>query len=214
MDIIHAGAEKARWTVVLAHGAGQPADSPFMTFFAENLVNEGAEVQGIRVVRFDFPYMSRARQEGRRLPPDRQPRLLEAWQQVIESLSVDPRYLLIGGKSMGGRMASLIADQVGAAGLICLGYPFHPPAKPDNLRIDHLQTLKTPALFCQGERDGFGKRDEIVGYDLSPTIQFHWLPDGDHGFKPRKASGLTEQQNRQSAVNAIVEFIHRLRPLT
>ena len=108
---------------------------------------------------------------------------------------------------MGGRIASLVADEAGVAGLICLGYPFHPPGKPDKLRVDHLKTLKTPTLMLQGERDPFGNREDVKGYRLARTIQTHWLTDGDHGFKPRKASGRTEEENWNEAMNAIVAFV-------
>jgi predicted alpha/beta-hydrolase family hydrolase len=89
-------------------------------------------------------------------------------------------------------MAILIADEQAVAGLICLGYPFHPPDKPERLRTVHLQEIKTPTLICQGSRDPFGSREEVLGHTLSPAIRIHWLEDGDHGFKPRKVSGRTE----------------------
>lgn len=117
--------------------------------------------------------------------------------------------IYIGGKSMGGRMASLVADELGVAGLICLGYPFHPPGKPDKLRTAHLAGLQTPTLICQGERDTFGQRAEVAGYDLSSAINFEWLPDGDHSFKPRKRSGFTEADNLAAAAAACAAFIAR-----
>ena len=108
---------------------------------------------------------------------------------------------------MGGRVASLIADEAGVKGLVCLGYPFHPPGKPDRLRTEHLAPLATPALIVQGERDPFGGRDEVESYDLSPAITVTWMPDGDHGFKPRKASGRTERENLDDAIAAVAEFV-------
>ncbi len=161
----------------------------------------------IRVVRFNFPYMVKAIAMGRRRPPDRQPVLLEAFRQVIEHEQSGVRNLFIGGKSLGGRMASLIADEMGAAGLVCLGYPFHPPGKPDKLRTAHLENLRTPTLICQGSRDPFGKREEVEGYDLSNAIALRWLEDGDHGFKPRKSSGRSEAGNLAEAATSVVEFI-------
>lgn len=118
--------------------------------------------------------------------------------------------LLIGGKSLGGRLASLIADEQEVAGLICLGYPFHPPGKPERLRNAHLQVLRTPTLICQGSRDPFGSREEVSGYTLSPVIRIHWLEDGDHGFRSRKSSGRTERENWNEAMDAIIDFIARL----
>ncbi|MBW2212344.1 MAG: dienelactone hydrolase family protein, partial [Deltaproteobacteria bacterium] len=116
----------------------------------------------------------------------------------------------IGGKSMGGRIASMIADEVGAAGVVCLGYPFHPPGKPERLRTAHLETLKTPTLIVQGTRDRLGADEEVATYSLSPSIDLTWMEDGDHSFKPRKKSGRTRDQNLKAAASVVVEFIRRL----
>jgi uncharacterized protein len=191
--------------VVLAHGAGAPMDSAPMTAMARGL---GAA--GLRVVRFEFPYMRRRRENGERRPPDREPVLREAWNAVIKELGGGDR-LVIGGRSMGGRMASLIADEAGVQGLVCLGYPFHPPGQPDRLRTAHLSGLRTPTLIVQGTRDPFGTPEDVQGYELSPTIEVVWLEDGDHSFKPRALSGRTEKQNVAEAVAAVVGFVGRLR---
>ena len=108
---------------------------------------------------------------------------------------------------MGGRFASMIAKDEKVDGIVCLGYPFHPPGKPDKLRTEHLEDLNIPMLVCQGERDVFGKKVESANWQLSGSIQFSWLTDGDHSFKPRKKSGLTETENRATACLSIVEFI-------
>jgi predicted alpha/beta-hydrolase family hydrolase len=124
----------ADWTLILAHGAGQGMDSAFMAQMARALARAG-----MRVIRFEFPYMAEMRRTGRRKPPNREPVLLERWNRVIDwalAAGADAQRLLIGGKSLGGRMASLIADERAAAGLVCLGYPFHPPGKPDRLRTE------------------------------------------------------------------------------
>ncbi len=205
-DLLFTGSHNAPATFVFAHGAGAPMDHPFM-----NTVAEHAAQAGIRVARFEFAYMQARRVSGGRRPPDRAPVLTDAWMTVIESLGGGER-LFIGGKSMGGRIASLVADQVKAKGLICLGYPFHPLGKPDRLRVGHLVDLKTPTLILQGERDRFGSRDEVEGYDLSPAITVSWLPDGDHSFKPRKASGMTEADNLRAAVGTIAAFIREQDP--
>ena len=144
-----------------------------------------------------------------RRPPDREPVLREAWHAVIQELGGATR-LVIGGKSMGGRMASLIADEAGVRGLVCLGYPFHPPGQPDRLRTAHLRDLRTPTLIVQGTRDPFGTPEDVEGYELSPAIQVVWLGDGDHSFKPRASSGRTEKQNVAEAVAAVVGFVGRL----
>jgi predicted alpha/beta-hydrolase family hydrolase len=118
--------------------------------------------------------------------------------------------VVIGGKSMGGRIASMIADEAGAAGVICLGYPFHPPGKPERLRTTHLESMKTSTLIIQGTRDRFGTEEEVAGYSLSPSIELAWMEDGDHSFKPRKKSGRTPEQNLDAAADAVVGFIQRL----
>jgi predicted alpha/beta-hydrolase family hydrolase len=128
---------------------------------------------------------------------------------VVAELNGGER-LVIGGKSMGGRIASMVADEVGARGLVCLGYPFHPPGRPEKLRTAHLETLSTPALIVQGTRDAFGTREDVLGYRLSPAIRVAWLEDGDHSWKPRASSGRTEAQNMAEALTAIRGFLAAL----
>ena len=122
--------------------------------------------------------------------------------------------LIIGGKSMGGRVASMVADDLlsrGAiTGLLCLGYPFHPPGKPENLRTQHLEELKTPTLICQGTRDEFGTREEVAGYALSGSIRILWLEDGDHDLKPRKTlSGFSTADHLKSMAETVKELVRR-----
>jgi predicted alpha/beta-hydrolase family hydrolase len=159
---------------------------------------------GLRVARFRFPYLQI--NDGKRRPPNPETVLREAFRAQIADLGVPNRRLLIGGKSMGGRIASLIADDAGVAGLVCLGYPFHPPGKPDRLRIAHLSCLRTPTLICQGERDPFGRRAEVGAYALSDAITLKWITDGEHSFKPRKVSGLSWQDNLVAASDAVEAF--------
>lgn len=209
-DLLLDGRADSEWTLALAHGAGQGMFSDFMTSVAKGLTALGDPFGGLRVVRFEFPYMERARAAGSRRPPDREPVLLERWRQVIEELEKEGasrQRLLIGGKSLGGRMASLIASEQNVAGLICFGYPFHPPGKPQRLRIQHLQSLRIPTLICQGVRDPFGGPDEVATYPLSRQIRLYWLADGDHGFKPRKSSGLTLEHNMTQALAAVGSFV-------
>ena len=111
---------------------------------------------------------------------------------------------------MGGRIASLIADEVQAAGLVCLGYPFHPTGKPEKLRTEHLKSIATPTLIVQGERDAFGNRAEVRRYRLAKTVRMHWLDDGDHSFKPRKKSGVSLEDNLTEAIDAVARFIAEL----
>ncbi len=199
-EFLFDGPAGAPLTIALAHGAGAAMDSPFMAAFAEGLAE-----RGFRVARFEFPYMAERRRSGKKRPPDRANVLLDAWRAVIVALG--PERLVIGGKSLGGRIASMIADETGVRGLACLGYPFHPPGRPENPRIEHLATLATPALILQGTRDPLGSPDEVRGYPLSPAIRVHWLEDGDHGFKPRKASGRGERQNRDEGIDAVAAFL-------
>ena len=112
---------------MLAHGAGAPMDSPFLDTIARGLAE-----RGLRVVRFEFPYMRARRTSGARKPPDREPVLRASWREAIEAAGGGgPGRLVIGGKSLGGRIASLVADETGVRGLVCLGYPFHPPGRPE-----------------------------------------------------------------------------------
>ncbi len=178
-------------------------DSPFMQFFAEQLAK-----QGYHVVRFEFPYMAQRRISGKRSPPNRPAILEQTWHEIIQQLG--PNKLIIGGKSLGGRIASMIADANRVQGVICLGYPFHPPGKPDRLRIDHLQEQQTPTLILQGTRDPFGREPEVSDYRLAKSVRLEWIEDGDHSFKPRKSSGRTEEQNWQVAVTAIDDFCCQL----
>lgn len=190
--------------LILAHGAGAPMDSEFMERMADLLA-----ARKIGVVRFEFPYMAQRRSGGKKRPPDRQPVLLECWQGVISQYQATGCEIYIGGKSMGGRMASLIADDnADVTGLLCLGYPFHPPKKPEKLRTEHLESLSTPTLIVQGTRDALGNREEVETYTLSSSIRMCWLEDGDHDLKPRVRSGFTHEQHLIAAADAIADFIH------
>jgi uncharacterized protein len=191
-------------TIVLAHGAGAPMDSPFMATIALGLAD-----RKIRLVRFEFPYMERRRSDGKRRPPDGHDTLRARWLEVVERLG-QAGDLVIGGKSMGGRIASMIADEIGARGLVCLGYPFHPAGRPEKLRVAHLEAIRTPTLILQGTRDALGNRMEIEGYRLSNHVRVEFLEDGDHSFKPRVRSGRTEAENLQQAVDAVASFVERI----
>lgn len=202
-ELLWTGPDRAPLTVILAHGAGAPMDTPFMAYFAEGLA-----AAGYRVGRFEFPYMAAQRATGRRKPPDRAPVLLDTWRGVIRDH--DPKTLVIGGKSMGGRIASMVADELGVHGLLCLGYPFYGMGRRDKPRIAHMQTLRTPTLICQGERDPLGDRAAIEAIAWTAAVAFRWLPDGDHDFKPRKGSGHTPDGNLALALAAATDFLRRL----
>ncbi|MBC27527.1 MAG: alpha/beta hydrolase [Rhodospirillaceae bacterium] len=203
LNVFVDGALKADRTLILAHGAGVGKEHYFMNFFASELATDQ-----FRVVRFDFPYMARARLTGKKIPPDRQITLIASWQETISKFRT--KELIIGGKSLGGRIASMIADTEGADGLVCLGYPFHAPGKLDNPRVEHLRSLQTPTLICQGTRDPFGNKNDVGTYKLSEKIFFNWVKDGDHSFKPRKSSGLTEADNLSMSLKAVETFSQNL----
>jgi uncharacterized protein len=195
------GPDDAALTYVFAHGAGGAMDTPFMTTVARELGE-----RGIRVVRFEFPYMAARRTGGKRGGPDREPVLLATWRDVVAQLG-GGKQVFIGGKSMGGRMATLVADELGVRGVVCFGYPFHPPGQPARVRTAHLEAIATPMLVLQGERDPFGNRDDVATYRLSPGIRIEWMPDGDHSLKPRAKSGVTERQNLTRAIEKAAAFM-------
>jgi len=193
-------------TLILAHGAGAPMDSGFMDDMAARLASHG-----LGVLRFEFPYMAQRRVDGGKRPPNPAPKLLECWREVYAR--VRPHVagrLAIGGKSMGGRMASLLADELGADALVCLGYPFYAAGKPEKPRVAHLAEIATPTLIIQGERDALGNRAAVEAYALAPSIQVHWLVAGDHDLKPLKASGFSHEQHLESAASRVASFLRAL----
>ncbi len=196
------GPEQAKHTILLAHGAGAPMDSPSLTATAKALAGSG-----FRVARFEFDYMAGRRTEAGRKPPPRAEKLNPEYIAALDALDAR-RPLIIGGKSMGGRVASMVADDLFASGrvggLLCLGYPFHPPARPEQLRTKHLVNLKTPTLIVQGTRDEFGTREDVSAYTLSPAIKFLWLEDGNHDLKPRKSiSGFSSADHLKTMAEAV-----------
>jgi len=210
-DFIFDGPEDARVTILLAHGAGAPMDSGSMNATAKALATAG-----FRVARFEFGYMA-ARRTGVRKPPPKAEAVMPEYVEAIDDLGPTNGPLLIGGKSMGGRVASMIADaefEAGRiAGLVCLGYPFHPPGKPTQLRTKHLVDLKCPALIVQGTRDEFGVPDEVSTYELSPQITVKWLEDGDHDLKPRKTvSGFSTADHLKTLAESVRDFVTRIAP--
>ena len=204
LELRHYAAKKSSSVLVLAHGAGQGMDSPFMVHFGESIAQ-----RGVSVVQFEFEYMRTVRATGKRKPPDREPKLRACWHDVVAQVRKDmkPQQLFIGGKSMGGRMASMLVDSnEHVNGCVALGYPFHPPGKPEKTRTAHLASIMKPMLIVQGERDTFGTQTEVREYSLANTIQCEFLADGDHSLKPRKASGLTHQQHLEDAAKLIHAF--------
>ncbi len=196
-------------TILLAHGAGAPMDSDFMEQIAAEL-----DARECRVARFEFDYMAQRRQGAARRPPPKIEKLMDEYRNAVAALGqVDT--LVIGGKSMGGRVASMIADDMQAegriAGLLCLGYPFHPPSAPERLRTGHLAQMTTPTVICQGTRDKLGSREEVERYELSERIELFWLEDGDHDLKPRKRiSAETQAAHVRRAAERVVVWARSL----
>ena len=199
------GPAKAHLTVLLAHGAGGPMDSPSLSGIAKAIA-----ATGFRVARFEFGYMASRRTSSGKKPPPRAESLKAEYAGAIEDLKARGP-LVIGGKSMGGRVASMIADEFFGSGrivgLLCLGYPFHPIGKDEQLRTAHLIDMRTPTLIIQGTRDLFGTPPEVATYRLSKTVEILWLEDGDHDLKPRKtASGFSAADHLHTMADRVVAW--------
>jgi uncharacterized protein len=197
----------ARATVLLAHGAGAPMDSSFMTRIAE-----GAAARGLAVARFEFGYMAKRRTTGKKFPPPKAETLIPQFRAAIEAALAAPECvgpLMIGGKSMGGRVAAMTAGEAldgRVAGVACLGYPFHGPGRPEEIRLTPLQNGLLPTLVLQGERDEFGSRAEVEELAVGANTRFEWIEDGSHDFGPRGASPATLKTNIQHACDALAAF--------
>lgn len=205
-EFLTTGPEDAAATLLFAHGAAAPMDSAFMNVVADLLAE-----RRVRTLRFEFPYMASRRRTGKRKPAPKAEMLMPLFVAIArEAVTAGQGKLLIGGKSMGGRVASLVADELHKAGivrgLVCLGYPFHPPGMPEKLRTEHLEILRCPALIVQGTRDPFGAREEVSGYPLAKSIALEWVGDGDHDLGPRGGSGFTRKGNLTAAADAVAAF--------
>jgi predicted alpha/beta-hydrolase family hydrolase len=201
--LLYAAKRASGRALVLAHGAGAPQTHPFMVRYAE-----GLSARGVDVLTFNFAYAERG--SGR---PDSSDALEARWLEAIAFTrnKLVGRVLFIGGKSMGGRIASQVAarDDAGElAGLVFLGYPLHPPGAPKKLRAAHLPRVRAPMLFVQGTRDPFGTPKEIakVARRLAIEPEFHVVPGGDHSFSVRKSDGVPQEQVHEDAMNAIDRF--------
>ena len=201
------GAERA---VLLAHGAGADMHAAALTTVADAL----AAVK-LPSLRFNFPYKAAGRRS-----PDR-PAVLEAAvraaaHELARQAKVPPDRIVLGGRSMGGRIGSMVAADDGALGVVLLGYPLHPPGKPAQLRVDHFPKLTMPVLFASGTRDAFGTPDELQQHAraIKGPVTFHWIDTGDHGFKPLKASGLTPAAALAGVAEAVVAFVASLPSVT
>ncbi len=194
-------------TLILAHGAGAGQTSAFMVAFATGLADRGVDA-----VTFDFPYMA----QGRRLP-DRNDRLEACWRAVIDAVGRHDRIgrnrIVIGGKSMGGRIATqAVAAGADVAGLVLLGYPLHPPDRPEKLRAGHLARIKAPMLFVQGSRDPFGTPDELrpILASLEARTALHVVEGGGHSLEVSKRAGLDQPQIYADVLDRIVAWLRTL----
>ncbi|QYK11919.1 alpha/beta fold hydrolase [Shewanella rhizosphaerae] len=201
--------------VVLAHGAGANMEHEFMTQMAERLGSRNSGEhdgkQAIAVLRFNFPYMRSNAIDGKRRPPDRAPKLIKDFSLLIETVRevYKPKRLVVMGKSMGGRMAAILAGEQAVDGVICLGYPFVPP-KGGEPRLEPVAECQAPLLVIQGERDKFGAKGQVEPWLAPFKAKLQWLTDGDHSFLPRKSSGTTQSANLDLAVSHSIQFIRGL----
>ena len=187
--------------IILGHGAGQGMNSPFMNYFHQELAN-----RGLLSIKFNFDYM-----EAKRRMPDPQPKLQARYRTVVREVMDEyhPKRLIIGGKSMGGRVASYIAsDTPGVSALVFLGYPLHPPGKPDQLRDQQLYSLKIPMLFISGTKDTFAEREllERVVSKIGANATLVWIDGGDHSLKRKK----NDVESLAVAVNTIMAWSARV----
>jgi len=193
--------------IVFLHGSGGGPDTDFMDFFAEQGMVLGAEV-----VRPDFPYWEKVRETGKPRPPNKMPVLVEVVDILLTDLQQDDKPLVLIGKSLGSRVMLRLADKHKAKALIALGFPFHPPQKPENSRLEELQLTKAPGLILQGTRDPFSKpirKKMEAGKNivLPSNWQLNWLEGADHGLAATKAKAADTAKFWQQAANAIKEFI-------
>jgi len=191
---------RAGLTMLLGHGAGANQTSGFMRLFASGLA-----ARGFDVMTFNFIYM----EQGRSVP-DHKAKLETCFRSVIEAAlkKLKKNRLIVGGKSMGGRIASQVIageDISEVAGLVFLGYPLHPPGNPAKLRVEHLQQVRRPMLFVQGTRDSLGTPEEIQPFvkTLRPPATIYAIEGGDHSFKAPKKFGLPQEQIYEAAMDAI-----------
>jgi predicted alpha/beta-hydrolase family hydrolase len=198
------GADRA---VLLAHGAGADMNTLTLTTVADALAD--AKIPSLR---FNFAYTTAGRRS-----PDRPPVLAAAVREAAAELArrtkLPPERLALGGRSMGGRVCSLVVadpdDPLPALGLVLLGYPLHPPGRPEALRVEHFPRIRVPCLFVSGTRDAFGSPEELRAHvkEMRGPVRWHWIETADHGFKPLKASGLTATAVLDAVAADVVAFV-------
>ena len=208
LDMSYFKVEDAIATVIFAHGAGAGKDHEFISTMVDKL-----NQRQLSVITFNFPYMTKRAEDGKRRPPDRMPKLIEHYQAVLAEVVAEAKeveVMFLAGKSMGFRVATMLAGEALpnlVKGVLGIGYPFHPQKKPENLRLEPLQNTQLPIKVLQGTRDALGNQEEISNYELSELVEISYLDDGDHDIKPRVKSGFTHQQHMESAADIIEEFV-------
>jgi len=205
MNLTWNGSDSASSVLILAHGAGADMNHEYMAYFADKLGSAD-----LAVARFNFRYT-----DEKRRAPDKQPVLEDTYREAVQQVADErsPRSLFIGGKSMGGRIGShIVAGGTQADGLLYLGYPLHPPGRPERIRDAHLGDIKAPQLFVEGTRDPFcplGTLAEVIGKrKLKADVVV--IDDGDHSLKVRKSSGRSTKQAWDEAIGAIATWIERI----
>jgi predicted alpha/beta-hydrolase family hydrolase len=206
--LIYSADQPSTAVLILGHGAGAGQRSAFMTDFAHGLAGRGLDI-----VTFNFLYT----EQGRRIP-DRKPALMQCYRAVIDAVRAEvslARPLFIGGKSMGGRMATEVAaadQELPISGLVLLGYPLHPPGRPDQMRDAHLPAVVYPALFVQGSRDAFGLPIEFAAglEKMSPAPTSYVVEGGDHSFKIAKRNPAAQAAVYEDVQRTIVAWVRRV----
>ena len=191
---------RSKATVITAHGAGGTMDTPSIVGLQEQLTSNG-----VTAVRFNFLYS-----EKKKRAPDRQPALVATWRSVSDWVKKElkPKKLFLGGRSMGGRMASyLVAEGYPCSGVLFLAYPLHPPGKPDRQRKDHLPKIKVPMLFVSGSRDAFATLELLEPVVKTSKAKLHLIEGADHGFRVPKKYGRTPKQVDEEVSAAVMKFI-------
>ena len=186
--------------VVIAHGSGIGMNHEFMQSVAAAM-----SIKDFTVYLFEFNYMQQIQKTGTRRPPPAVAKLELEFLALLNALAL-PGPIIIGGKSLGSRVASLIVERTNALGWFALGYPFHPQRKPETLRVAHLLTSHKPGLIVQGTRDALGAYDEVLGYQLPKHINLRWLDEMDHSFKPFKASQYSQMEAIERSVIEIEQW--------
>ena len=202
-NILLKGPKEGKNILLLAHGAGAPMDSIFM-----RTISKGLNENGIITIRFEFPYMAK-RRLGKKSFPDKIPVLCEFYTSLYYQIKklYPNKKIWLSGKSMGGRVSTIVSKSIDVEGVVVFGYPFHPINNIDNIRLDNLQLDGPPILIIQGTRDKFGNIEEVKKYNINKKNFIYWLNEGDHSFNTLKKSSISTQKSIQKACDIASLFI-------